>query len=206
MSDFLTGVTSHKERRIRKDYQGRVPNSTADFVECYRQSHVRQRMQAELDEHLANTGALEQESSDTLAVVQREKHKSAVKSQPYTVGLGRQVQVAFTREIQLRLADKFSFWARQGTIALQSFGESVCFSDPARGSPPAPAVIASAFYNIPDDTNGLFLRGGAALLAFIFPTLLALSETTAAFEGRAVLSKHNSFKLFRPTVSGVSAA
>lgn len=60
-------------------------------------------------------------------------------------------------------------------------------------------VVGSAFYNLPETTSSLFLRGGAALLTFIYPCLLALAETTAAFEGRSVVAKHAGYKLFRPT-------
>jgi ATP-binding cassette subfamily G (WHITE) protein 2 (SNQ2) len=35
-----------------------------------------------------------------------------------------------------------------------------------------------------------FLRGGTLYLSILFPSLISLSETTAAFEGRAILAKH----------------
>lgn len=124
MSDFLTGVTAVKERKIRSGFPGRVPTTVAEFAEHYKHSSVAERMRIELHEHLRNTSALNQEVEDTYAVVQREKQKGAIKSQPYTVSMIRQIKVALKREFQQRTADKFTFWARQLTTSLMSLGKS----------------------------------------------------------------------------------
>lgn len=186
VSDFLTAVTAPRERRIRSDFSGQVPSTTNDFVQAYQRSDICHRMQQEVQQHLSDSAALKQEVDDTLAIVQREKHKRVSKSQPYTVSLARQVQVALKREFQQRMADKFTFWAQQLTTVVMAF------------------IVGSAFYDLAETTSSLFLRGGAALLAFIFPSMLALAETTSAFESRPVLAKHNGLKLFRPTAMVVA--
>lgn len=83
-------------------------------------------------------------------------------------------------------------------------------------------VVGSVFYNLQNETNDIvrvfhpllasargsakaippfspqFLRGGAIFLSLLFPTVGTLSETTASFEGRAILAKHKGFSLYRP--------
>lgn len=129
VSDFVTGCTVKSERRIRTDFRGPVPTTTADFVEAYAKSDVCHRMQEELQHHLCDSDSLEQEAANTLAIVQREKHNGAPKSQPYKVSFARQLQTAIRREFQQRTADKFGFWARQITTLAMSFGESYAHQD-----------------------------------------------------------------------------
>lgn len=74
-----------------------------------------------------------------------------------------------------------TLWARQATTLIQAL------------------TVGSTFYMIADDTNGLFTRGGTVFLAILYPSLISLSETTAAFSGRAVMSKHKAFSMYRPS-------
>lgn len=53
----------------------------------------------------------------------------------------------------------------------------------------------SLFYEIPQTTGGAFLVGGSLFLSILQPSLISLSETTAAFEGRSVLAKHKGIEL-----------
>lgn len=72
------------------------------------------------------------------------------------------------------------------------------------------------FYQTSATTGGLFLRGGTIFLTLLceppppafpvhpltaVPSLIALSETTAAFSGRAVLAKHKAFSMYRPSAT-----
>jgi ABC-type multidrug transport system permease subunit len=158
-------------------------------------------MQQEVEQHLVDSASRQREVDDTLAIVEREKHKRASKGHPYRVSVFRQIRTALKREFQQRLGDKFTFWARQLTTFVMSFGELsvVAWTQIATEYWVACAVVGSAFYQLPDTSSSLFLRGGACLLSFIYPSLLALAETTAAFEGRPILAKHNGFKLYRPS-------
>lgn len=176
-ADFLTSVTATNERKI-KDNHGPVPTSPAEFAKLYQESEIAHRMRQELDEHLANQR--EQETQDTQAVVQAQKSRWAPKGRPEKVDFFTQVRAALIRDYQQRWGDQWTLWARQGTTIIQAF------------------IVGSLFYDIPDTTGGLFLRGGTIYLAILFPSLISLSETTAAFSGRAVLAKHKAFSMYRP--------
>ena len=65
-------------------------------------------MQEELDHHLADQEGTEKETQALQDVIKREKHKSAIKSQPQTVGFGRQVTNALQREYRQRWGDQVS--------------------------------------------------------------------------------------------------
>lgn len=77
-----------------------------------------------------------------------------------------------------------------------------------RSSPPT-------VFNIPETTQGAFLRGGVAFFAvrglslllrlhftpeqLLFNALLAMSEMTTAFESRPILAKQKAFAFYRPS-------
>lgn len=80
-----------------------------------------------------------------------------------------------------------TLWARQATTFIQAL------------------LIGSVFYNAPANTGGLFLRGGVVFLSLLFPSLISLAETTSAFSGRSVMSKHKATSMYRPSAVFVAA-
>ena len=181
-ADFLTAVTATNERQIRQDYKGHVPVSPAEFEQLYVDSDIAKRMRKEVESHLADTEGLSRKTEDAKAGIQAQKGRRAVSSRPEKIDYLTQVRVALIRDYQQRWGDKWTFWARQGTTIIQAL------------------IVGSIFYNISDTTNGIFLRGGTIFLSLLFPCLISLSETTAAFSGRAVLAKHKAFSMYRPSV------
>lgn len=122
---------------MREGYEGKIPGSIADFAKAYRESDIAKRMQRELEEHLADEEELRRATQGVKAIVQREKHKGAIKKEPHTTPFGLQVRTALIREYQQRLADRWTFGARQATTLIQAF------------------IIGSLFYAIPLTTGGL---------------------------------------------------
>lgn len=140
LSDSLTGVTVSKERKIREGYENKIPASIAAFAEAYRKSDIAKRMNEELEQHLADEQELRRATEGVMTIVQREKHKGAIKKEPHTTPFLLQVRAALVRENQQRFADKYTFWARQGTTFVQAF------------------IIGSLFYDMPLSTGGLVSR------------------------------------------------
>ncbi|KAH8761629.1 putative ABC transporter [Diaporthe sp. PMI_573] len=56
----------------------------------------------------------------------------------------------------------------------------------------------SLFYDAPDNSLGLFLKGGALFFSLLYNSLLAMGEVTDSFTGRPILAKHRSFALYHP--------
>lgn len=180
-ADFLTGVTALNERKVRKDHEGKVPTLPAEFAEAYRKSEIAKRMQQEVEDHLHNMEELKRRTGEAQEALQMQKSKYAPKKRPEKVDYFTQVKAALIRDYQQRWGDQWTLWARQGTTLIQAL------------------IVGSLFYNISDTTGGIFLRGGTLFLSLLFPCLISLSETTAAFSGRAVLAKHKAFSMYRPS-------
>ncbi|KAM0786354.1 hypothetical protein ACM66B_001825 [Microbotryomycetes sp. NB124-2] len=181
VADFLTATTSSAERRFRPGFEHTAPRTIADFVERYRQSAIYHQLQDELQRHLRDQDALAQEVTDTLVMTQFEKHRLAFKSQPYSTSFFNQISNSLIREYHQRSRDHTTLIARYASLLINAF------------------IVGSALYQIPDDTSGLFLRGGTVFLTIVVPVILNMSETTSTFAGRPVLHKHKNFSLHRPS-------
>ncbi|RBR24283.1 uncharacterized protein FIESC28_02773 [Fusarium coffeatum] len=178
-SDFLTGVTVPHERVIAPGYENTFPR-TADAVRsAYDQSAISSEMLQE-----ARTYAKTQEANDNTAVfkemVAREKYKGVPKNSPITADFLTQVKTATTRQYQILWGDKKTMFVKQGATVVQAL------------------VGGSLFYNAPDNSAGLFLKGGALFFSILYPALIALSEVTDSFTGRPILAKQRQFALYHP--------
>jgi ABC-type multidrug transport system permease subunit len=60
-------------------------------------------------------------------------------------------------------------------------------------------IGGSLFYNAPDNTAGLFIKGSSLFFSLLYPTFIALAEVTDSFVGRPVLAKHRDFALHHPS-------
>ncbi|KIR36661.1 ABC transporter [Cryptococcus deuterogattii MMRL2647] len=179
-ADFLTAVTATNERKTREGLVGRIPTTPAEFSALYERSDIAQRMREELEAHLTDP-ALDEQTKEFRESVQNQKDRWASKCRPEKVDFRTQVLAALIRDYQQRWGDKWTFWMGAATLLIQAL------------------IAGSVFYDMPVSTSGLFLRGGTLFLSLFFPSMISLSETTAVFTGRSVLSKHKGFSLYRPS-------
>lgn len=178
VADFLTGVTVPTERRIRPEMEMQFPRTADAIRERYQATDIRKDMESEYSfpsSDIANT-----QTEDFKIAIQYDKHPSLPKKSPLTVGFLEQVKACVKRQYQILWGDKATFLIKQGSTFAQAL------------------IAGSLFYNAPDNSGGLFLKGGALFLALLYNSLLAMSEVTESFSGRPVLAKHKGFALFHP--------
>lgn len=65
-------------------------------------------------------------------------------------------------------------------------------------------IVGSLFFQLPDNVNGAFTRGGVIFFILLFNALLALAEQTAAFESKPILLKHKNFQFYRPSAYAIA--
>ncbi|KAH6988347.1 putative ABC transporter [Ilyonectria destructans] len=179
-ADFLTGVTVPTERIIVPGFEDSFPRTAVDLLAAYAASSIKPRMLAECREYVSSPEAAEntvmfQES------VAREKHGGILARTPVTTGLLTQIRAAVTRQYQIMWGDKSTLIMMQVATLVQAL------------------LGGSLFYAAPDNSAGLFIKGGALFFSIIYNALNALSEVTNSFSGRPILAKHRSFALYSPT-------
>ncbi|KAN0043238.1 hypothetical protein ACTA71_010878 [Dictyostelium dimigraforme] len=178
--DFLTGVTNPQERIIKKGFEGRTPETSADFESAWKNSDL---YRAQLQEQKEYEELIER-TQPKVAFVQEVKDANSrtnFRKSQYTTSFITQVVALIKRNFALVLNDKFGMYSKYLSVLIQGF------------------VYASLFYNMDTDITGLFTRGGAILSAVIFNAFLSIGEMAMTFYGRRVLQKHKSYALYRPS-------
>jgi len=178
VADFLTGVTVPTERRILSGFEDRFPRTASEICQAYEQTETKANMEKEYS--YPDSEEARQNTANFEEGVRYEKHKGLPKKSPLTVSFVSQVRGAVIRQYQLLWGDKPTFIIKQGSTVAQSL------------------IAGSLFYNAPENSSGLFVKGGALFFSLLFNTLLAMSEVTDSFSARPVLAKHRSFALYHP--------
>lgn len=178
VADFLTGVTVPTERQIRQGYEDSFPRNADELLQRYEKSHIYERMTAEYE--FPSTPEAETNTKAFQESVRFEKDKRLAHSSPLTAGILAQIQACVLRQYQVIWGDKATFLIKQVSNIVQAL------------------IAGSLFYNAPDNSAGLFIKGGALFFSILYPTLVAMSEVTDSFVGRPVLAKHKSFAFFHP--------
>ncbi|QDS72894.1 hypothetical protein FKW77_007666 [Venturia effusa] len=178
VSDFLTGVTVPHERRIKPSRESTFPRNVASLREAYLRSETKASMDRELD--FPRTPQASQWTKEFCEAVQMDKSAHLPKSSVYTVSFNQQVRASVKRQYQIIWGDKATFIIKQGATLVQAL------------------ISGSLFYNAPNNSSGLFIKGGAIFLALLYNSLLAMSEVTDGFFGRPILAKHKNFAYYNP--------
>ncbi|KAL1584624.1 hypothetical protein WHR41_07009 [Cladosporium halotolerans] len=178
IGDYLTGVTVPKEREVMKGYESRFPRNAIELRKAYEASDIKSRMYDELDfPASAEADAFTKAFAESVAM---EKSPGLPKSSPLTVSFTEQVKTCVIRQYQILWGDKSTFVIKQVATIIQAL------------------ISGSLFYNAPNNSNGLFIKGGALFLSLLYHALLAMSEVTDSFAGRPVLAKHKQFAFYNP--------
>ncbi|KAI8587104.1 ABC-2 type transporter-domain-containing protein [Geranomyces variabilis] len=184
--DFLVGVTEINERDVRRGWELPLPNTAEEFEKAYLNSSVFTDMQSELQ-------ALQQEiksghrgsAFDKQITANKEAigRHDLIKTQ-YTTSLKQQLAACAKREVALQ----------KGNVALigRLFFDTVMA-----------IVVGSAFLKLPATPAGAFSRGGAIFFGVLYNCLGALASVPLVIQGRAVSSKHKSYKLYRTYLNPV---
>ena len=108
-SDVLSFITNPLERRIKRDFKGKVPTTVEELETAFRQSEQWGELQLELVEYDQESSGYREKFSQA---VKEDKAKLTRKRSPYTVGFQQQIWYLMKREAQLQWQDQRSLWSR----------------------------------------------------------------------------------------------
>lgn len=178
VADFLTGVTVPTERVIKPSFENSFPRTATAIQENYDNSPIKKRMEASYDYAISEDA--KSNTAEFKEAIRQDKHKSLPKKSPLTTPITVQILNCIIRQYQIIWGDKATFFIKQISGLIQAL------------------VAGSLFYNAPDTSAGLFVKGGALFYALLYNSLVAMSETTDSFTGRPVLAKHKEFAFYHP--------
>ncbi|KAL9587945.1 MAG: hypothetical protein Q9203_003238 [Teloschistes exilis] len=177
-ADFLTSVTDPHERQVKEGYQHRIPRSSAQFEDAYRNSDA-YRMTIEDTKNFDQE--LEAQRQERLA-----NRSKATEQKNYNLPFYKQAIECTHRQFLIMYGDKLTLGGKWGGILFQSL------------------IVGSLFFNMPQTSAGVFPRGGVIFFLLLFNALLALAELTSAFSSRPILLKHKSFSFYRPAAYAIA--
>ncbi|KAL2822815.1 ABC-2 type transporter-domain-containing protein [Aspergillus cavernicola] len=175
IADFLTGVTVPTERQIRRGFEAKLPRDAEGIRNRYYESLVYKEMAAESS--YAMTDLASARTADFQQSVALEK---ATSRSQYTVGFSSQVWACIIRQYQIIAGDMVTFAMKQGCNIIQAL------------------VAGSLYYQAPDNSSGIFLKGGVLFWSVLYNSMTAMSEVVDSFTGRPVILKHKSFAYIHP--------
>lgn len=178
--DFLTGLCNPIEREIKPGFENSVPVLGADFEQRYYESSIYREM---MDELKAYEQVIEKENpaENFRKAMDQEHQKRASNGSPFIASFYQQVIALTIRQYHLLIKDLPALISRYGTILIQAL------------------IMASCFYNIPNDGSGAFSRGGAIFFSVLFNAFISQSELVNFLMGRPILEKHKQYALYRPS-------
>ncbi|CAG8198303.1 unnamed protein product [Penicillium salamii] len=181
VGDFLTGVTVPTERRVRPGFEATFPRDATSILSHYQQSPIFKTMQAEYNYPTTQDAQRNLKDFRENASLERNSQKSQ-----FTVSLFEQICICVVRQYQILGGDMATFFIKQGANLIQAL------------------VAGSLYYMAPNDSSGIFLKGGALFWSVLYNNMTMMSEVVDSFTGRPIILKHKSFAYIHPSAACIA--
>ena len=155
--DFLIAVTDPNARAVREGSENRVPKTSDEFAEHYRQSNIWQINQEGMDAYFRESVGKPQRALAYMESAQTEHATTSNKKSAYIISIPMQTRAVMVRRLQIL----------KGSVAGQ-ITNVVAFIVQA-------TVAGTMFLRIPNTTTTFFSRGGVLYL-FVVPPLISASS------------------------------
>ena len=189
-ADFLTAVTSPKERILNKEMVKKginIPNTPQEMYEYFKQSENYQDLLREIDNYSSGINEnTKQTFIDSHAAAQSKRAKP---SSSYRLSYGLQVKYLLQRNFtRIRNDMGLSIFI----VAANSF---------------MALVIASMFYKVMyhTDSSTFFFRGGALFYAILFNSFSSLLEVMTLYEARNIIEKQKNLAMYHPSAEACAS-
>ncbi|GLB01931.1 hypothetical protein AtubIFM57258_000342 [Aspergillus tubingensis] len=185
--DFLTSMTSPKERRVRPGFAYKVPVTATDFETIWKKSQQRQQLLSRIEVY-DKKFSLGGDSRDEFVASRKAQQASSqrIKS-PYTLSYMQQTTLCLWRGWKRLLADPSLTYIQLGGNTVMAL------------------VLGSVFFNMKDDTNSFYGRGGLIFFALLLSAFASVLEILTLYEQRPVVEKHKQFALYHPSAEAVAS-
>lgn len=172
-ADFLTGLTSPFERRVRPGYEGLVPSTAEEFAQTWQKSQTYERLIADINRFNSKYPV----DGDSVATFTASRRAQQAKQQyvfrvilaielitcrrigsPYTLSLYQQITICVQRGFQRLRGDASVTISRVLANAVLAL------------------VVGSMFYNLQDDTDSFYSRSVLIFLAILLNAFASALE------------------------------
>lgn len=185
--DFLTSLTSPKERIAKPGFENKVPRTPDEFAAYWQRSPEFQKLQEEIAQFNAEyplNGPSLQTFQTSLAASKAEHTRL---TSPYTISFPMQVRMCMTRGFQ-------RLWGDYSMAFSTVFGNTV-----------VSLIISSIFFNLQSVTSSFVPRGTCLFFAILFNAMSSALEILTLYAQRPIVEKHKRYAFYRPSAEAVSS-
>ncbi|KAH7155772.1 ABC-2 type transporter-domain-containing protein [Dactylonectria estremocensis] len=186
-ADFLTSMTSHQERIIRPGWESKTPRSPDEFAQAWKDSARRQRLLTEMDDYLERHPLGGDNYQDFVKSRKMDQSKFQRAKSPFTLSYLEQMKLTLGRSWSMLKADP----SVTITMLCCNLTESL--------------VIASIFYNLPENTGTFFKRALLILFIMLMNVFNNVLEILTLYAKRNIVEKHSRYALYHPSAEALSS-
>lgn len=185
--DFLTSLTSPKERVAKPGFENKVPRTPDEFAAYWQNSPEFQQLLAEVNQFDADfpLGGKQLEKFQASRIASQAKHTRP--NSPFITSFGMQVRFCITRGFQRLWGDY--------TMSLSTI----------IGNTMMAFIISSIFYNLQPRTSSFFSRGASLFFAILFNAMSSALEILTLYAQRPIVEKHNRYAFHRPAAEAIAS-
>ncbi|KAH8734526.1 ABC-2 type transporter-domain-containing protein [Ilyonectria robusta] len=186
-ADFLTSMTNHQERIIRPGWENKTPRSPDEFAQAWKKSAHRQRLLVEMDDYLERHPFGGDNYQNFVKSRKMDQSKSQRAKSPFTLSYLEQMSLTLGRSWSMLKADP----SVTITMLCCNLTESL--------------VVASIFYNLPENTGAFFKRGFLILFIMLMNVFNNVLEILTLYAKRNIVEKHGRYALYHPSAEALSS-
>ncbi|KAI5467615.1 ABC-2 type transporter-domain-containing protein [Mariannaea sp. PMI_226] len=186
-ADFLTSMTSAKERIVRSGWENKTPRSPDEFAQAWKNSAHRQKLLVEMEDYLDRHPFGGEHYDSFVQSRKRDQSKSQRIKSPFTLSYFEQMSLTLGRSWLMLKADP----SVMVTMLLCNLVESL--------------VVSSIFYNIPENSGGFFNRAFLIYFVMMMNTFNNVLEILTLYAKRNIVEKHSRYALYHPSAEALSS-
>ena len=185
--DFLTSMTSPRERIVRPGFEGRAPRTPDEFAACWRKSEQYKALQADIEDFKASHPIDGPDAEAFRSLKRAHQAKNQRAGSPYTLSYLQQVQLCVWRGFKrLRGDPSLTIGALVGNVVMS-------------------LIVASVFYNMQPVTSSFYQRGALLFFACLMNAFASALEILTLYAQRPIVEKHSRYALYHPSAEAVAS-
>ncbi|OHW91199.1 ABC-2 type transporter [Colletotrichum incanum] len=186
-ADFLTSMTSHKERIIRPGWEERTPRSPDEFAQVWKTSAHRARLMEEVEDYLQRHPFHGEHHDKFLEARRIDQSKFQRKRSPFTLSYMEQMRLTLWRNWVMLKGDP----SITLTMLITNIAQAL--------------IISSIFYNLPPGTSSMNRRAILLFFIILINAFGSILEIMLLYAKRKVVEKHARYALYHPSAEALSS-
>ncbi|KAH8667575.1 ABC transporter CDR4 [Tricladium varicosporioides] len=186
-ADFLTSLTSPKERIIAADYDWRVPHTPEDFAEVWKQSTEHQVLLQDIEKFMEVYPLKPENLGKYVREMGRIKGNSRGQTSQYSISTMQQINICLRRAYQRLINNS------EPTISA-IIGNSIIG-----------IILGSAFYNLDESSVSIDRRALLLFFSIMMNACASGMEILTIWAQRPIVEKHTRYSFYHPFTEALAS-